>query len=91
MKAIKLSIRLWITGAATLSFLAGWAFFANSNKPAPLTTVSSTTDNASQSLQSAPQTLPTNPRQRFGGFQNSQSQFSQTFPSYRPRFRTGGS
>ncbi len=93
MKAIKLSLRLWMTGAATFSFLAGWIFFAHSNKPAPL--VSSTDTGASPAAQ--PQTVQprtTNPfstRRRFGGIQNSQPQFSQSNPFFQPRFRTGGS
>jgi hypothetical protein len=84
MKIIKKGMRLWITTASVFSFLAGWVFFAHSNKPAPLqasqpavTTTTNTLSSQSFSRNTQTGLFP------FAG-QNQINSFS-------PRLRTGGS
>ncbi len=87
MKTYKLGMRVWITIAATLSFLAGWILLAHANKPMPLqfTQPAISTPASSSPFQT---TNPVNPSFQSGGF----SFPSQNQPVFnRPILRTGGS
>jgi hypothetical protein len=84
MKILKKSMRLWITIASLFSFLAGWALFSHSNKPAPLqvnqpaiTVPVSNQPTQYRNYNTQPSWFP------FSGL--NQSPYSQ------PRLRTGGS
>lgn len=85
MKFTKIGLRIWITGASILSFLGGWAFFAQT-KP-----VTQTSPSASNLQNQFSQNQPFNPRLRHNdGFQNPQAR--SPFNAYnQPRFRSGGS
>jgi hypothetical protein len=84
MKIIKNSMRLWIIVASLFSFLAGWVFFAHSNKPVPL--------QFNQPTLTAPASNPIVPsfnrNSQSGGLPFSGQSQS---PFLRPRLRTGGS
>ncbi len=84
MKIIKKGMRVWITAASVLSFLAGWIFFAHANKPAPL--------QASQPAVSAPaQNQPVRSFTFNSQTSSSPFQFQNQVQSFSPRLRTGGS
>ena len=84
MKIIKKGMRVWITVASMFSFVAGWVFFAHSNKPAPLqiNTPSQSAPASSSSIQSFNSNTSSN---GFSIFSQRQSNF------FQPRLRTGGS
>jgi hypothetical protein len=86
MKISKFFIRIWITVVAVGSFVAGWVFFAHSNKPASLFT--------SQPAQAAAVVNQPNFRAQ-SNFNNNDNGFLFSSPSnstiFRRRMRTGGS
>jgi len=83
MKIIKNGMRVWLTIASVISFLAGWALLAHANKPTPLQfntpAISSPASNS--------------PFQSFNNNQSSNSPFTSQNQSFfgRSRLRTGGS
>jgi hypothetical protein len=84
MKAYKTLLRIWIAGVSMFSFVAGWVFFAHSNKPAPLqqTPPAQVQMTTKQPTWQAP--LRSQP-----GWQMPSIQLQPSFS--RPRLRTGGS
>ncbi len=87
MKPLKFGLRIWFTIASLFSFLAGWVFFAHSNKPAPLP--------INQPSLSAPapssSTIGIFDDRRSGNRLPSFNIQQQSVPSFTPRLRTGGS
>jgi hypothetical protein len=84
MKAYKTLLRIWIAAVSVFSFVAGWVFFAHSNKPVSLLQIPSA---QVQTITNQPAWQTPNLTQPSWQIPSVQGQ-----PSFgRPRLRTGGS